>query len=74
MDNDRVRLLRREGEAEADGSAIVPVFILASLLGLGIGVLGWQNREEAAGAVALGAGSSMTGAALVLLVNSLVTG
>lgn len=47
-------------------AAVVNIGVVA--FGAGVGALGYQNRKHALGAVALGAGSSIAGAGLILLV------
>lgn len=47
-------------------AAIVNLGVVA--FGAGVGVVGYQYRKNALGAVALGAGSSIAGAGLILLV------
>jgi hypothetical protein len=40
-------------------------------VGVGVGAIGFQNRKKTLGAIALGAGSSIAGAGLILLVLDL---
>jgi len=47
-------------------AAVVNIGVVA--FGAGVGALGYSNRKTALGAIALGAGSSIAGAGLILLV------
>jgi hypothetical protein len=54
--------------APAAGLPAAVVNLGVVVFGAGVGILGYQNRKSAMGAVALGAGSSIAGAGLILLV------